>query len=134
MKARVKWVEDMKFVGAPPSGHGVVIDGSKEVEVTPMEMLFLGMGGCSLIDVVQILKEFRVDLIDCEVEIEAQRADDIPKVFNRIHAHDIASCRDLKPAQVERAINISVEKYCSASIMLGKTAEITHDYEIVETN
>jgi putative redox protein len=132
MKARVKWVENMMFVGESPSGHGIVIDGSKKVGVSPMEMLLLGMGGCSSIDVVEILKKSRVDLVDCEVEIVAERADDIPKVFTRIHAHYTVRGRGIKPTQVERAINLSVEKYCSASIMLGKTAEITHDFEIVE--
>ncbi len=132
MKARVKWIENMKFVGESPSGHGIVMDGSKEVGVSPMEMLLLGMGGCSSVDVVEILKKSRVDLVDCTVEIEGERAEEIPKVFTRIHAHYIVSGRGLKPAQVERAINLSVEKYCSASIMLGKTAQITHDYEIVE--
>ncbi|MBL6933380.1 MAG: OsmC family protein [Rhodospirillales bacterium] len=132
MKARVKWVDDMMFVGESPSGHGIVIDGSVKVGVSPMEMLLLGMGGCSSIDVVEILKKSRVDLVDCVVELEAERADEIPKVFTKIHAHYIVSGRGLKPAQVERAINLSVEKYCSASIMLGKTAKLTHDYEIVE--
>ena len=132
MKARVKWVDDMMFVGESPSGHGIVIDGSVKVGVSPMEMLLLGMGGCSSIDVVEILKKSRVDLVDCVVELEAERADEIPKVFTKIHAHYIVSGRGLKPAQVERAINLSVEKYCSASIMLGKSAKLTHDYEIVE--
>ena len=132
MKARVKWVENMMFVGESPSGHGIVIDGSKKVGVSPMEMLLLGMGGCSSIDVVEILKKSRVDLVDCEVEIVAERADDIPKAFTRSHAHYTVRGRGIKPTQVERAINLSVEKYCSASIMLGKTAEITHDFEIVE--
>ncbi len=132
MKARVKWVDDMIFVGESASNHSVVMDGSKEVGISPMEMLILGMGGCSSVDVVGILKKSRVDLVDCMVELEAERADEIPKVYTRIHAHYVVSGRGLKPATVERAINLSIEKYCSVSIMLGETAEITHDYEIIE--
>ena len=137
MKARVKWVEDVMFVGESPSGHGVVMDGSPEVGgrnmgVRPMEMLLLGMGGCSSFDVVGILKKSRTDFVDCQVELEAERADDVPAVFTRIHAHYIVKGRNIKPETVERAIELSMEKYCSASIMLGKTAEITHDFEIVE--
>ncbi len=125
------------FVGESPSGHGVVMDGSvavggNDMGIRPMEMLLLGMGGCSSIDVIGILKKGRADLVDCTVELEAERADEIPKVFTRIHAHYIVSGRNIKPAQVERAIQLSMEKYCSATIMLGKTAEITSDYEIVE--
>ncbi|NQU56514.1 MAG: OsmC family protein [Rhodospirillales bacterium] len=137
MKARVKWVDEVMFIGESPSGHAIIMDGSLEVGgrnmgVRPMEMLLLGMGGCSSFDVVGILKKSRADLVDCVVELEAERADDIPKVFTRIHAHYIVSGRKLKPADVERAITLSVEKYCSASIMLGKTATLTHDFEIVE--
>ncbi len=137
MKARVKWVEDVTFIGESPSGHAIVMDGAPEVGgrnmgARPMEMLLLGMGGCSSFDVVGILKKSRADLVDCVVEIEAERADEVPKVFTRIHAHYIVSGRGLKASQVERAISLSVEKYCSASIMLGETADITHDYEIVE--
>ena len=137
MKARVKWVENVMFVGESPSGHGVVMDGSPEVGgrnmgVRPMEMLLLGMGGCSSFDVVGILKKSRTDFVDCVVELEAERADDVPAVFTRIHAHYIVKGRNIKPETVERAIELSMEKYCSASIMLGKTAEITHDFEIVE--
>jgi len=137
MKARVKWVDDVMFIGESPSGHAIVMDGSPEVGgrnmgVRPMEMLLLGMGGCSSFDVVGILKKTRAELLDCVVELEAERADDIPKVFTRIHAHYIVSGRNLKATDVERAISLSVEKYCSASIMLGKTAELTHDFEIIE--
>ena len=137
MKARVKWVEDVMFVGETPSGHAIVMDGSPEAGVRnlgarPMEMLLLGMGGCSSFDVVGILKKSRADIVDCVVELEAERADDIPKVFTRIHAHYIVSGHNLKPAVVQRAVQLSVEKYCSASIMLGKTAVLTHDFEIIE--
>lgn len=137
MKARIKWVDGLMFVGEAPSGHAVVMDGSVEVGgsdmgVRPMEMVLLGMGGCSAIDVIGILKKGRADLVDCCVEIDAKRADEIPKVFTEIHAHYIVSGRNLKPAAVQRAIELSVEKYCSVSLMLGKTAVITHDYEIID--
>ena len=137
MKARVKWVEDVMFVGETPSGHAIVMDGSPEaggrnLGARPMEMLLLGMGGCSSFDVVGILKKSRADIVDCVVELEAERADDIPKVFTRIHAHYIVSGHNLKPAVVQRAVQLSVEKYCSASIMLGKIAVLTHDFEIIE--
>ncbi len=137
MKARIKWVDGLMFVGESPSGHAVVMDGSVEVGgrdmgIRPMEMLLLGMGGCSSIDVIGILKKGRAEVVDCLVEIEAKRADEIPKVFTGIHAHYIVSGRNLKPAAVQRAIELSVEKYCSASVMLAKTADITHDFEIIE--
>ncbi len=137
MKARIKWVDGIMFVGESPSGHAIVMDGSVEVGgrdmgVRPMEMLLLGMGGCSSIDVIGILKKGRADLVDCCVEIEAKRADDIPKVFTQIHARYIVSGRNLKPAAVERAIKLSLDKYCSVTVMLGETAEITHDYEIID--
>lgn len=137
MKARVKWVEDVTFIGESPSGHAIVMDGSpaaggRNMGARPMEMLLLGMGGCSSFDVVGILKKSRVDLRDCVVELEAERAEDVPQVFTRIHAHYIVSGRGLTEAQVERAIELSVGKYCSASIMLGETATITHDFKIIE--
>ena len=137
MKARVKWGENMMFVGESPSGHGVVMDGppemgGKNMGIRPMEMLLLGMGGCSSLDVIGILKKSRVDVVDCMVEMEAERADEIPKVFTRIHAHFVVTGRGLKPKTVERAISLSADKYCSASIMLGAMAEITHDFEIIE--
>lgn len=137
MQATVKWVDGVMFVGSSGSGHSVVMDGAAEaggrdLGVRPMEMLLLGMGGCSSYDVVNILKKGRADLLDCSVELTAERADDVPKVMTRIHAHYIVKGRGLKPSTVERAISLSVDKYCSASIMLGKTADITHDYEIIE--
>jgi len=137
MKARVKWVDGVMFVGESPSGHAVVMDGSAEaggrnLGVRPMEMLLLGMGGCSSFDVIGILKKGRAKVTDCAVELKAERAGEVPKVFTRIHAHYIVSGHRLKAAAVERAIKLSMEKYCSASIMLGRTAEVTHDYEIVE--
>lgn len=137
MKARVKWVDGMMFVGESGSGHAVVMDAAPEVGgrnlgVRPMEMLLLGMGGCSSIDVMMILKKGRQTVTDCWVELEAERAGADPKVFTRIHAHFVVTGRGLDPAKVERAIALSAEKYCSASVMLGATAAITHDFEVRE--
>lgn len=137
MKARVKWLDNMSFVGESGSGHSVVMDGPPELGgrnlgVRPMEMLLLGLGGCSSFDVVLILQKSKQQVIDCEVQIEAERADKEPKVFTRIHLHFIISGRNLALDKVGRAIKLSAEKYCSASIMLAKTAEVTHDFEIVE--
>jgi putative redox protein len=137
MRARIKWIDDVSFVGESESGHSVVMDGAPEaggrnIGMRPMELLLIGMGGCSSFDVVTILKKARQPIIDCVAEISAERADEIPKVFTRIHLHYIVTGKNLVPNQVERAIKLSVEKYCSASFMLGKTAEITHDFEIME--
>lgn len=137
MKARVKWVENALFLAESGSGHTVVMDGPPEsggrnLGVRPMEMLLLGMGGCTAFDVVHILRKGRHDVRDCELQLEAERAESDPKVFTRIHAHFVVKGKGLNDAVVNRAIQLSAEKYCSASIMLGKTARITHDYEIVE--
>lgn len=137
MKARVKWIEDAAFVGETESGHAVVMDGPPEgggrnLGPRPMEMLLLGTGGCTAYDVVAILRKQRQQVVDCIAELDAERADTDPKVFTRIHIHFVVKGRDLKPEAVERAINLSAEKYCSASIMLGKVATVTHDYEIVQ--
>lgn len=137
MKARVKWVEDVTFVGEADSGHAVVMDGppesgGKNRGMRPMEMLLVGMGGCTAFDVVVILKKARQAVTDCEVVLEAERAPEPPKVFTRIHVHYRVSGAGLSDAQVKRAVDLSTQKYCSASIMLGKTAELTHDYEILE--
>lgn len=137
MKARVKWLDNMSFVGESGSGHSVVMDGAPEfggrnLGLRPMEMLLLGLGGCSAFDVILILQKSKQQVIDCEVEIAAERADSDPKVFTRIHLHFMVSGRNLVADKVERAIKLSAEKYCSASIMLGKMAVITHDVEIRE--
>lgn len=137
MKARVKWVEDAMFLGEASSGHAVVMDGPPEgggrnLGVRPMEMLLLGMGGCTAYDVVSILRKGRQPIIDCEAQITAERADSVPKVFTKIHVHFVVTGKaGLKETQVKRAVELSAEKYCSASIMLGKAAEITHDFEVV---
>lgn len=137
MKARVKWIENVCFMGESGSGHAVVLDGALEgggrnLGMRPMEMLLIGMGGCTSFDVVTILKKSRQLVTDCEVEISAERADEVPKVFTKIHVHFIVTGKSVNPAQVERAVKLSAEKYCSASIMLGKAVEITHDFEIQE--
>jgi putative redox protein len=135
MKARVKWVEDVTFVGESGSGHAVVMDGPQEsgghnLGIRPMEMLLIGMGGCTAFDIVLILGKARQQVTDCVVEVEAERAETVPKVFTRIHVHFIVTGVGLSDKQVARAVELSAEKYCSASIMLGKSAVITHDYEI----
>ncbi|MEW5769318.1 MAG: OsmC family protein [Pseudomonadota bacterium] len=137
MKTRVKWVENVCFMAESDSGHAVVMDGApdiggKNLGPRPMEMLLMGAGGCTSVDVIMILQKSRQDVVDCEVEIDAERAEDHPKVFTRIHMHFTVKGRNLKPEVVDRAIKLSAEKYCSASIILGKTAEMTHDFEIVE--
>lgn len=137
MKVRIKWVEEVCFVGESGSGHAIVMDGAPEgggrnLGMRPMETVLVGTGGCSAYDVVHILKKSRAAISDCVVEIESERAADDPKVFTSIHMHFIVSGKNLKPQQVERAIQLSADKYCSASIMLGKTAAITHDFEIRE--
>ena len=137
MKARVKWLEEVTFVGESASGHAVVMDGPPEfggrnLGVRPMEMLLLGMGGCTSFDVINILKKTRQQVVDCEVQLEAERADTEPKVFTKIHVHFIVTGKELSEKHVKRAVELSADKYCSASIMLGKAAEISHDYEIRE--
>jgi putative redox protein len=137
MKARIKWVQDATFLGESGSGHAVVMDGppdfgGRNLGVRPMEMLLLGMGGCASFDVVLILNRSRQDISDCVAEIEAERAEQEPKVFTAIHVHFIVTGKQLNEKRVARAVALSAEKYCSASIMLGKTATITHDYEIRE--
>ena len=137
MKARIKWVEGVTMLGESGSGHAVVMDGppdfgGRNLGVRPMELMLLGMGGCTQFDVLLILRKARQEVTGCVVELEAERAGEDPKVFTRIHAHFVVSGRGLKEKQVERAIRLSAEKYCSASIMLGATAEISHDFEIVD--
>jgi putative redox protein len=138
MKARVKWVQDSTMVGESGSGHALVMDGPPEhggrnLGVRPMEMLLLGMGGCTEFDVLHILKKARQQVTDCVVELAAERAQDDPKVFTRIHVHFIISGPNLSEKHVTRAVALSAEKYCSASIMLGATADVTHDFEIRST-
>ncbi len=138
MKARVQWAGEALFLGESGSGHALVMDGPPEnggrnLGVRPMEMLLLGLGGCSNFDVVSILRKSRQAVESCEVFLEAERAGEEPKVFTRIRMHFVVKGRGLKEAQVKRAVDLSAEKYCSASIMLERAGvEISHDYEIIE--
>ena len=139
MKCRVKWLDNMSFVGESASGHSVVMDsaeefGGRNLGIRPMEMLLLGLGGCTAFDIVMILQKSRQNIDDCEVNIDAERSEQIPKVFTRIHIHFVISGRGLDRGKVEKAVNLSADKYCSASEMLGKVAEITHGFEIVEAD
>ncbi len=139
METQIKWVGNAAFIGRASSGHTVVMDGPAEgggrnLGPRPMEMLILGMGACSTYDVVSILKKSRQDITDCEIKITSKRAESDPKVFTDIQLHFVVSGHNLKQKQVERAIKLSAEKYCSASIMLGATANITHDFEIINVN
>jgi putative redox protein len=137
MKVEVNWAGGMAFEASSGSGHKVMMDAGDKVGgqnrgARPMEMLLMGLGGCTSIDVMMMLNKARQDVTDCQVVIEAERADAVPAVFTRIHVHFIVSGRGIKSNRVERAVQLSAEKYCSASIMLGKAADITHDFEIVE--
>lgn len=139
METQLKWAGNAAFIGKASSGHTIVMDGPAEgggrnLGPRPMEMLILGMGACSTYDVVSILKKSRQEITDCELKITSQRADSDPKVFTDIQLHFIVSGHNLKEKQVERAIKLSAEKYCSASIMLGATANITHDFEIINVD
>ena len=137
MNLSVNWVDGMLMVGKSHSGHSITMDGPTEIGgdnlgVRPMEMLLLGVAGCTMIDVVTTLKKMRQDLSHCETKISAERAQEHPKVFTDIHIHFIVKGKDLDSKKVDKAITLSAEKYCSASIMLGKTAKITHDFEVTE--
>lgn len=138
MDCKIRWIDGgMSFVAETGSGHALVMDGPPEaggrnLAPRPMEMLLAGTGGCTAFDVVMMLKKGRHAISGCEVALQAERAEADPKVFTRIHFHFVVKGRQLKPEAVARAIELSKEKYCSASIMLGKTAEITHDFEIVD--
>jgi putative redox protein len=138
MKVRIKWLEGVAFVGESESSHALVMDGAPEgggrnLGPRPMETVLIGTGGCTAYDVVHILRKARAAISDCVVEIDADRAEADPKVFTRIHFHFIVTGKGLKREHVERAVHLSAEKYCSASIMLAKTAAITHDFEIRES-
>ncbi|HMG49906.1 MAG TPA: OsmC family protein [Inquilinus sp.] len=137
MKARITWVEGRTFVGESGSGHAVVMDGAPEsggrnLGIRPMEMLLIGLGGCSAFDVVMILEKGREPVTDCRVEVDADRAETDPKIFTRIRMRYVVTGRGLDRAKVERAVQLSKEKYCSASIMLAAMAEITAEIEVVE--
>ena len=138
MQATVKWVDGRMFVGESGSGHAVVMDGppdhgGRNIGIRPMEMLLIGVGGCSSFDVVDILEKGRHAVTGCETQISAERVDAVPSVFSKIHLHFKVTGKSLSATAVERAVKLSAEKYCSASIMLGNAGvEISHDFEIFE--
>ena len=137
MKSRIRWVGERTFVGESGSGHEVVLGtpgaGGQTAGPSPMELVLMGTGGCSAFDVVHILERGREPVEGCTVELDAERATDDPKVFTRIHMHFVVTGSGLSRAKVERAIELSLEKYCSATAMLRKTAEVTHDFELIDT-
>lgn len=136
MQAVVKWIDGVMFLGESGSGHTVTMDGApdqggRNMGARPMEMFLLGLGGCASFDVISMLKKGRQQVDDCRVEIEAERKDEIPAVFSKMHIKFVVSGRQLKESQVQRAVQLSAEKYCSASIMLEAAGvELTHSYEI----
>ena len=137
MNISVNWVDGLLMVGKSDSGHTITMDGPPEsggenLGVRPMEMLLLGVAGCTMIDIVTTLKKMRQDLSHLETKINAERATDHPKVFTDIHIQFIFKGQNLDEKKVDKAITLSAEKYCSASIMLGETATITHDFEVIE--
>lgn len=138
MKATIKWVDGAMFLGESGTGHSLVMDGAEEqggrnLGPRPMEMLLIGLGGCSAYDVMAMLRKSRQNVVDCRAELAAERADTIPAVFTKIHVHFVVTGIGLKESQVARAVSLSAEKYCSASIMLeAGGVEISHSHELVE--
>ncbi len=138
MKATIKWVDGVMFLGESGSGHTAVMDGAesqggRNMGIRPMEMLLLGLGGCASFDVMSMLKKSRQQVTDCRAEIEAERVDAVPAVFNKIHLRFVVTGAGLKESQVKRAVELSAEKYCSASIMLEAAGvKMSHSYELVE--
>lgn len=139
MKAQVKWLDNMSFVGESDSGHSVVMDGppddgGRNMGVRPMEMVLLGMGGCTAFDVIHILKKARQNVVDCRIELDAERAETVPKVFTNIHLKYFVIGKDLDEKKVARAVSMTADKYCSVSIMLSKSVNITHETIIQEAD
>jgi putative redox protein len=139
MKTRIKLIENVCLLAEAESGHGVVIDGApaiggRNIGVRPMEMVLMGLGGCTAMDVLSILKKQRQQVTDCVIEVQAERREEEPKVFTQIHLHYIITGHDLKENHVKRAVELSAEKYCSVSAMLSKTAQLNYDYEIITKN
>ena len=137
MECKVRWHDGMSFIAETGSGHLLAMDGApsaggRNLAPRPMELLLAGAGGCASFDVVLILKRGRHDITGCEVQLQAERAETDPKVFTKINMHFVVTGKALKPEAVDRAVNLSAEKYCSASVMLGKTAEMTHSFEVRE--
>lgn len=140
MQVTIKWIDKVAFVGQSGSGHSVIMDGvadhgGRNLGIRPMEMLLLGLGGCASVDIISILKKGRQPLAECVAEIQAQRSDQIPAVFTHIHIHFKVTGEGLKESLVARAVHLSAEKYCSASIMLTQGGvEISHDYEVIDNS
>ncbi len=134
MKASVKWVDDMTFIGRSESGHNVVFDAGDENTgaPSPMEMVLMSAGCCSSVDVVSILKKARQNISDCEVMVTGERAQTVPKVFTKIHLHFEVTGVEVAEKHVERAVNLSADKYCSVALMLAKGLEVTHSFEVIE--
>lgn len=137
VEASIRWLDGMAFEARSGSGHTLTVDGppdlgGRDLGPRPMELLLLGVGSCAAVDVVHILQRGRHAVSDCVVDVSAERREEPPKVFTRIHLQFRVSGEGLKPEAVARAVRLSAEKYCSASIMLGQAAEISHDYEIVD--
>lgn len=137
MQAIIKWTDGMQFIGESGSGHSIVLDGAPEVGgqntgMRPMEMLLLSMGGCSAMDVIFILRKARQNVRDCNIVIEGDRVDTVPKVFNKIHMQYNITGHDLDPKQVERAVNLSANKYCSVTLMLKKATKVSHDFTVTQ--
>ncbi|EMJ9775725.1 MULTISPECIES: OsmC family protein [Morganella] len=131
MEARVKWVENMTFLGESASGHQITMDGNAgEKAPNPMEMVLMATGGCSAIDVVSILQKGRNQVIDCDVKLTAERRETAPRLFTHINLHFIVTGRDLTENVVGRAVQLSAEKYCSVSLMLGESVKITHSFDV----
>ena len=131
-KASVTWQEKKAFLGVSPSGHNVQIDADKENGASPMELILLGLGGCASYDVVSILQKSRQEVTDVRCELTANRAETVPAVYTDIHMHFIVTGQDIKDKQVEKAVNLSAEKYCSASRMLVQGGvNVTHDFEVI---
>ena len=131
MKAKVKWLEDLTFLAQSGTGHSVVMDANETVGSRPMELLLMGMGGCSVYDVVAMLKKSRQTVYDCVVAIDSERSDTVPKVFTSIYMHYTITGKNISESYVKRAISLSTSKYCSAAIMLAKTATIRYDYRLI---
>lgn len=138
MQATIKWVDGAMFLGESGSGHAVVMDGpvdhgGRNLGVRPMEMILLGLGGCASFDVINILKKSRQDVRDCRVELQGERAEGVPSPFTKIHIHFVVTGKGLKATHVERAVKLSAEKYCSASIMLEAAGvKLSHDYQVLD--
>ncbi|MAD76308.1 MAG: hypothetical protein CML20_16235 [Rheinheimera sp.] len=132
MQAKVSWVDNLSFIGRSASGHAVVFDanGSDSSAPSPMEMVLMSAGACSSVDVVSILRKARQHVLGCEVELSAERAEDVPRVFTKIHLHFVVSGHDLSEKQVARAVDLSADKYCSVSIMLASSVAVSHSYSV----